>query len=174
MKQHAPAWVSTALLVAALFASPARAADPKPVAWRAWDAGLREAGSSGRPVLVDVYTDWCGWCRRMERDVYARNDVREYLAKRFVTVKLNAESDLGAQYEGEATTARALANRFRVTGYPTTIFLKADGEHLVNVPGYVQPDRFLLLLRYIGDGALDRGQSFDDFQKSAQTSTAPH
>src|SRR5205823_14061772 len=130
--------------------------------------------ASGRPVLVDVYTDWCGWCRRMERDVYARSDVRDYLAKRFVTVKLNAESESAAQYEGEATTARALASRFRVTGYPTTIFLKADGQHLVNVPGYVPADRFLLLLRYIGDGALDRGQSFDDFQKSAQTPTSQH
>jgi len=32
-------------------------------------------------VLVDVYTDWCGWCKRMDRDVYARSDVKDYLSR---------------------------------------------------------------------------------------------
>jgi thioredoxin-related protein len=101
----------------------------------------------------------------MDRDVYSRSDVREYLSRRFVTVKLNAEANVSANYEGKAYTARALAARFRVTGYPTTIFLHAEGDHIANVPGYVPADRFLLLLRYIGDGHLDRGVSFDDFAK---------
>src|SRR5262245_47445683 len=101
----------SALLVLALGVAPrAQAAESKGVAWGGWDSGLREASATKRPVLVDVYTDWCGWCRRMERDVYARSDVRDYLARRFVTVKLDAESNGAAQYEGEATTSRALAN----------------------------------------------------------------
>jgi thioredoxin-related protein len=135
--------------------------------WRGWDAGLHEAGRSKRPVLVDVYTDWCGWCKRMERDVYARDDVREYLSRRFVTIKLNAESSAAADYDGKRFSGRSLAARFRVTGYPTTIFLKSTGEHLANVPGYVPADRFLLLLRYVGDGHLDRGIPFDQFVKNA-------
>ena len=148
---------------------PARAgtAESAAVKWQAWNSGLKAAGKNGRPVLVDVYTDWCGWCRRMERDVYARPDVRSYLSQRFVTVKLDAEASDEVQYEGRDYTSASLANRFRVTGYPTTIFLKSDGQHLANVPGYVAPERFLLLLRYIGEGAVDRGQSFDEFVKSA-------
>jgi thioredoxin-related protein len=101
----------------------------------------------------------------MERDVYTRDDVRDYLSRRFVVVKLDAEAKDEATYEGRMYTSRSLAERFRVTGYPTTIFLRANGEHLVNVPGYVPADRFLQLLRYVGDGAMDRGQSFDDFVK---------
>jgi thioredoxin-related protein len=154
-------------LVLPLLAGPVHAAGSGSLKWQGWDAGLRAAGKSQRPVLVDVYTDWCGWCRRMDRDVYAREDVRDYLSRRFVTVKLDAEAADEASYEGKAYTSRSLAGRFRVTGYPTTLFLRANGEHLVNVPGYIPADRFLLLLRYIGEGAMDRGQSFDDFVKRA-------
>ena len=152
------------LALAAFAAPPAAAADGL---WRDWNTGLREAASSSRPVLVDVHTEWCGWCKRMNRDVYARKDVREYLQKRFVTISLDAEGGEAAQYEGKTFTSRSLAARFRVTGYPTTIFLAPDGTHLANVPGYIPAERFLLLLRYIGDGHLDRGITFDDFVKSA-------
>jgi thioredoxin-related protein len=157
------------LLVLAVVAHPS-AADPA-FQWRSWDDGLQEAGSSNKHVLVDVYTDWCGWCRRMDRDVYSRKDVREYLQSRFVTVKLNAESAERASYMGRDFTARTLASGFRVTGYPTTIFLRSNGEHIVNVPGYVPADRFLLLLEFIGDGHLDRGEDFMEFMKKASGQT---
>jgi len=160
---------STLILLAVLafvpFGTGVSRAESRDIVWRKWDAGLREANNSNRPVLVDVYTDWCGWCRRMERDVYARPDVREYLASKFVTVKLDAEDESDVGYEGKSLSSRSLASRFRVTGYPTTVFLRANGEHLVNVPGYVEGDRFLSLLQYIGEGEFDRGVSFSDFVK---------
>ena len=144
---------------------PSGIARAEEIRWRDWNSGLKEASSTKRPILVDVYTDWCGWYKRMDRDVYARADVRDYLARHFVTIKLNPEADLSANYEGKAYTGRSLAWRFRVTGYPTTIFLHAQGDHIANAPGYVPADRFLLLLRYVGDGHLDRGVSFDDFAR---------
>ncbi len=151
------------LTIAVLAAAPALAA-PGP-RWQSWDSGLREAKQSGRPVLVDVYTEWCGWCKRMDRDVYSDPQVRDYLGKRYVTVKLDAEAREAASYEGKQLTSRTLASRFRVNSYPTTIFLRPDGQHLVKVPGYVPADRFLTLLRYIGDGHYERGVSFEEFSK---------
>ena len=154
--------IALALLVAATLA-PARPAAAKPIAWHDWTSGFREAGAASRPVLVDVYTDWCAWCRRMEHDVYSRSDVRDYLAEHFVAVRLNAESDAAARYQGKRYTLRTLAARFRVTSYPTTMFLRPDGQHIVNVPGYVPADHFLLVMRYIADGHMDRGVSYEDF-----------
>jgi thioredoxin-related protein len=136
------------------------------VAWRGWDEGLREARRTNRPVLVDVYTDWCGWCKRMDRDVYSRADVRDYLASRFVVVRLNAEAQDGVQYEGQDLTSAGLAEQFRVTGYPTTVFLKSSGAHLINVPGYVPADRFMLVLRYIGEGHMEKGVEWESFLKA--------
>jgi thioredoxin-related protein len=148
-----------------LLAAPAGAGPAPGIAWRGWDRGLEEARTSGRPVLVDVYTDWCGWCRRMKAEVYSRAEIRDYLADHFVVVSLNAEASDPARYEGRAYTSRSLAARFGVSGYPTTVFLKADGGHLVNVPGYVESARFLQVLRYIGDGHMERGVSFREYSK---------
>ena len=135
------------------------------VEWKSWNAGLASASASRRPVLVDVYTDWCRWCKQMDREVYGRADVSQYLAAKFVTVKLNAESSEPVSYRGRNLTARSLASSFDVSGYPTTIFLAPNGDHLANVPGYIEPGRFLLLLRYVGDGHMDRGVKWDDYVK---------
>lgn len=150
------------LLVPALHAAGAGATE-----WKRWNEGLSAASSSRRPVIVDVYTDWCRWCRQMDREVYGRAEVRDYLASRFVTVKLNAESSEQVSYRGRTLTARALASSFDVSGYPTTIFLASNGDHLVNVPGYVEPGRFLKLLRFVGDGHMERGVKWDDYAKGA-------
>jgi thioredoxin-related protein len=141
----------------------ARAAGPD---WHGWDEGLRLAAATGRPVIVDVYTDWCGWCRRMDHDVYSRPAVSDYLRSRYVTIRINAESNTAARYEGRATTYEELAQRFRVSGYPTTIFLRSTGAHMANVPGYLPPDQFLLLLRYVAEGHADRNEPFAEFQRS--------
>ena len=135
--------------------------------WKDWNGGLREAAASSKPVLVDVYTDWCGWCKRMDKDVYSQPEVKQYLSEHFVQVKLNAEYTTAARYEGKNYTSRTLAERFRVSGFPTTIFLRSDGSHMANVPGYVPAERFLLLLHYIGDGHMDRGVSYEDFVKQS-------
>lgn len=156
-------FVRLALLLSTLFAAvPAGATE-----WKSWNAGLAAASASRRPVIVDVYTDWCRWCKQMDRDVYARADVSQYLAQHFVTVRLDAEGGELVSWQGRNMSARALASSFDVSGYPTTIFLSSSGEHLVNVPGYIEPGRFLLLLRYIGDGHMERGVSWDDYVKKA-------
>lgn len=149
-------------VLALLAAVPAHAAG---FGWKSWNAGMAEAKATGRPVLVDVYTDWCGWCKRMDRDVYSRAEVRDYLAKKFVTIKLDAESSELANFEDRSMTLGAIAQRFKVSGYPTTIFLRGNGEHVVNVPGYVPAERFKLMLEYIGDDHISRGVKWTDFEK---------
>ncbi len=138
------------------------------VRWRTWDDGLAAAKSQHRRVIVDVYTNWCGWCRRMDADVYGRADIAAYLAAHFVTIKLNAESSDTVHRGDRPMTARSLAASYRVNGYPTTIFLDADGGHLATLPGYVPPEKFFLLLKWMGEGAMDRGVGFEDYAKSQE------
>jgi thioredoxin-related protein len=159
------------VLLALAAAVPAHAQDKPQIQWLDWDAGIEQARATGKPILVDVYTDWCGWCKRMDRDVYARPEIREFLTTRYVTVKLDAEASDAARYQGKNYSSSTLAERFKVTSYPTTIFLRANGDHILNVPGYVPADRFLLVLRYIGEGHLDRGVNWEAF--SRQESTRP-
>ena len=135
--------------------------------WKTLNDGLRQAIVSGKPVIVDVYTNWCGWCRRMDRDVYQKAEIAAYLRKNYVTVKMNAEAKDAARWQVRNYTLQDLSQQFRVSGFPTTIFLRANGEHMANVPGYVPADRFLLLLRYVAEGYADRNIPFAEFEKTA-------
>lgn len=136
-------------------------------AWATWDAGLARAREQKRFVVVDVYTDWCGWCKRMDADVFARADISGYLDSKFVSIKLDAESDATMTHLGKSYTARDLALAFGVSGYPTLLFLTPEGELMTSVPGYVPHEKFLLILRYLGDGHLDRGVKFEDYEAQA-------
>jgi thioredoxin-related protein len=151
------------ILLALIAVAPGGAADA-PVAWREWDEGIRAAEELDRPILVEVCTRWSGPCKRMERSLYSRNEVREYVNRTFIAIRLDAEGASPVRYGSRRFTHRSLAAHFRVAGYPTLLFLRPDGEHLISVPGPVEADHFLPLLRYVGEGHLERGLSWDEFR----------
>lgn len=144
------------------------------VHWRDFGSALTEAKSSGKIIVADVYTDWCGWCRRMDRDTYSKPDVKAYLGQSFVPVRLNAEADTRVHYAGGDYTYRELAAGFHVTGYPSTIFLAPDGKHLATAPGYMKAEDFLSVLRYFGDGHY-KSQTFQQYEDALEAAeTTPH
>jgi thiol:disulfide interchange protein len=94
-------------------------------------AALQRASSERKPVMVDFYTDWCRWCVRLDQTTYADRAVRTAL-RRVIPVKLDAERG-----------GREQAERYGVDGYPTVIFLDAQGQELGRIPGYLPPRPFL-------------------------------
>jgi thiol:disulfide interchange protein len=92
---------------------------------------LARASGEKKLVMVDFYTDWCRWCKRMDQTTFADANVQRAL-RRVVSVKLNAEKD-----------GRAAAARFSVDGYPTIVFLNARGGEVGRIPGYLEPGPFL-------------------------------
>ncbi len=114
------------ILAVLLLTTVARAAD---LTWEHdYDKALASAKESKKIVMVDLYTDWCGWCKRLDRDVYANPDIQAKLAKNFVPLKINPEkSQKGAQ----------LASKFGLRGYPYIAFLDADGKKISTIEGYL-------------------------------------
>jgi len=139
------------------------AAPAAAVHWREMDAALDEAKSSNKIIVADVYTDWCGWCKRMDRDTYSKPEVQAYLDKSFVPVRLNAEADTRVHYAKGEYSYRELAAGFGINSYPTTLFLAPDGKHLASAPGYMKSEDFLTVLRYFGDGHY-KNQSFKEYE----------
>lgn len=127
------------------------AGDKTELQWRSFDAGLAEAKASHKKILLDVYTDWCGWCKKLDKEVYSNQKVATYLAKAYIPVKLNAESAKKLSYKDKAHSETELARAFGVQSYPTIIFLDSDGEPINSLGGYVDADRFLPIVQYIGD-----------------------
>ena len=103
---------------------------PREIAWEHDVQGaLRSAADGNRVVVVDVYTDWCGWCKRMDKDIYSDPQVAA-LGREAVFLKLNAED----QREGQR-----FAREHGVRGYPTTIIMDSRGRALQKEAGYMSP-----------------------------------
>jgi thioredoxin-related protein len=140
------------------------AGDKSELKWYTFDDGLAHAKKTEKKILVDVYTDWCGWCKKMDRDVYGDKRIVDYLNQKYVLVKLNAESSAKVNYKGKKSTERGIAQQFGVTGYPTTLFFKSDGEPITPVSGFVPADKFIDILKFIGDDFFAK-MNWEEFQK---------
>ena len=127
----------------------------------AFEDALKKAASENKRVVIDVYTDWCGWCKKMDAEAYSNDEVKKLLEDNFVLVKLNAEGKDKLTYNGKKYTEEELSYYFEVFSFPTTIFLEPDGKlisfkydnyPMKNIPGYVKTDEFKKLLIFFRDG----------------------
>lgn len=98
-----------------------------------YDSALRKAKNEKKLIMVDVYTDWCGWCKKLDKDVYTDKDVRDKLEKDFIAVKINPE---------RTSANRKLADKFGTHGYPHIVFVDADGKKIDEIGGYVPAEKF--------------------------------
>ncbi len=122
------------------------------VQWSTFNKALDGAKSSNKKILMNVYADWNRWSKRMDKDVYALPDVQSYLNKYFLSSKLDAESNKEVTYNDQTLTEALLASDILgIDGYPTTVFFMPNGEVITSVPGYIPPDQFLLILKYIAE-----------------------
>ena len=154
-------WAVALVLLMGL-CSPAHAQD---LTWHPFETALAVADSTDRPVLVDVYAPWCGWCRKMKRDVYPSTWVRSCLADGFVLTRLNRDdTDTRHRYRGRRLNSKRLAQALGAAGVPTVVLLAPDGERLTRLNGFIEADVLRPVLAYVGSGAHQR-QTFEAFQE---------
>jgi thioredoxin-related protein len=113
-----------------------------------------------KPVFIDLYTDWCSWCKRLSKDTFTDPVIIAYLNKNFIPVKFNAESKetvsfLGNEYKNDGTYGKthelALALTQGKPSYPTLVFFNKKGEFLGPVPGYKKPADLEPYLVFLGE-----------------------
>jgi thiol:disulfide interchange protein len=94
---------------------------------------LKKAKKEKKIIMVDYYTTWCGWCKRLDRDTYSSDELGKYADGNIISLKLDAEKGEGI----------GLAKNSGITGYPTIIFYNADGKEIHRVVGYKKAPDFI-------------------------------
>lgn len=127
--------------------------------WMTFDDVERMEESGGKKYLVDVYTDWCGWCKVMDRKTFTDPAVQKYLDENFHVVKFNAERKTsvpfkGTNYEWMGSGKKGI-NKLAIEllgsrmSYPTMVYLDENMNKIRSIPGYKKPDQLLADLQLI-------------------------
>lgn len=121
--------------------------------WYQWNEGYPKAIKEKKLILVDAYTDWCGWCKKMDRDTYSNSEVIKKLNKYFVVIKFNPEQlDKTYTIDGQVFTARDFYKqlcRGERTGFPTTYFIDPVRKSLLIDAGYKDAAGFMQVLDHV-------------------------
>ncbi|MGB0840420.1 MAG: thioredoxin family protein [Chitinophagales bacterium] len=136
-----------------------------------------------RKVLVDLYTSWCGWCKRMDRSTFAHQDIASYVNDNFYAVKFNAEQKEtvkfnGGEYKfvpGGRKGTNELAKKFILgdaksgrMGYPTIAFLDENLNRIDAFPGFKDAKKFEPLIEFIA-GEHYKSKSLNEFQQGFES-----
>ncbi len=123
------------------------------ITWYDWEKGVEVNESQGKMVFVDVYTDWCGWCKVMDKKTFTDPDVISYMNKNFISIKLDAEQKEDITFKGREfkhveggrngvhTLAYSLLDG--QMGFPAFVILNEKYERVGILSGYMDKEKFL-------------------------------
>ena len=140
---------------------PAAVSEGTAIKWMSFEEAVEKSKTNPKKIFIDLYTEWCGWCKRMDHDTFSDEDIANYLNKNYYSVKFDAEFKGDIVYNGKTykfvqngrrgyhELAAALANG-RLS-FPTTVFLDEQTRLIQAIPGYKDPLMFEQIITYFGD-----------------------
>jgi thioredoxin-related protein len=151
------------LLSVAAFLSTAATAVPDEgtVQWMTFEQAVEKSKVEKRKIFIDVYTDWCGWCKVMDKNTFSEPKIAKILNEEFYAVKFDAEQRADVVFNGRTfkfvpsgnkgyhELAAALMNN--KLSYPTVVFLSDNFGMITPVPGYQKPEEFHKVVQWISE-----------------------
>ncbi len=140
------------------------AEEEKPkIKWLTIEEAAEKMKTEKRKIFVDVYTDWCGWCKRMDAESFADKRVAKYINQNFYAVKFDAEYRKDIVFNGKTYKFKEVGSRGyhelasewlngRLS-YPTTVYLDEEQSTIQSLPGYLDAEKLEMILTYFGSNS---------------------
>lgn len=129
--------------------------------WITLEEAVEQNKKQKKKILIDLYTDWCGWCKVMDKNTFSNVDIARYINKTFYAVKLDAEYKNEISFKNKVynyiSSNRRGYNEFALmlTGgrlsYPSVIFIDEDLNVIQPIQGYQEPESFMMISKYFGE-----------------------
>lgn len=130
----------------------------KKIQWYTWEEMMILQEREPRKIIIDVYTDWCGWCKRMDVNTFQKEDIASYINDNYYAIKFDAEykepiTFKGKEYKFVKSGRRgyhelaAAITQGRLS-FPTTVFLDESLQVLQPIPGYLDPPSMELIITF--------------------------
>lgn len=144
------------------------------IEWIDFETAEKQTTNNTKKYFVYVYTDWCGYCKRMSNTTFQDDETIKLLNDKFIPIKFNAESKEPIKFNdrdfkfiangsrGYHELAAALLNN--QLSYPTLVFLDEKMNMIQPLPGYKSADDLNIILRFLGDNIYEK-MSFDEYYK---------
>ncbi len=136
--------------------------------WHSFNEGLAKAKKDKKMVLIDFYTDWCGYCKKMDAETYSNDKIIQYLNSKYVLVKINPEKSGDLKYKGTDYSLSSFTRSLGINGYPSTLFMEYDEELVTLVPGYIQTGEFLNIIEFLGERHY-KTMKYEEFLKTKKS-----
>lgn len=131
------------LVVFTLFVGLTAQAQDK-IEWLKFEEAVAASETDPKMLFVDVYTDWCGWCKKMDQETFTDPAVVKYISEKFYAVKMNAEDTKRKfDFKGKEYTEAKMAAAMRVQSYPNFVIIDPTLRNITQFPGYRPPVQFL-------------------------------
>ena len=145
--------------------------------WMSWDEAIAANKIKPKKIFVDIYTDWCGYCKKMDATTFKDPSVVEEMNNSFYAVKFDAEMKEDITFNDAVfsfvNTGRRGAHQLAFAlvdgrmSYPSFVLLDESFQRVMLTPGYQTPDRLIPQLKYTSTNAY-KTKNFGDFQSSGE------
>lgn len=163
-------------LIVGLSTTILKAQETEEITWYSFEEAIALNTENPKLIFIDVYTDWCGWCKKMDASTFVDPIVVKYMKEKYYCVKLDAEQSepisfmdkefVNSNPEGRRSThqlaAYLLSNKM---SYPSYAFMNGENKVLTVVNGYMNTEKFNPIIHWFGEGAY-LNQSFQDYSTS--------
>ena len=133
------------------------------VNWMTWEQAMEMSKLEKKKIVVKIYTNWCGWCKKMDKTTFDKSFIASYLNDNFYPVQFDAEQKEPIEFQGKVYKYINPVNgkrgyhefaAFLTMGrmsYPTTVFFNENLDLLQPIPGYQDAQAFEMIATYFGD-----------------------
>tara|TARA_B110000046_G_scaffold183484_1_gene219687 strand:+ start:825 stop:1355 length:531 start_codon:yes stop_codon:yes gene_type:complete len=146
------------------------------VNWISWNKAVTASAENPKMIFVDTYTDWCGWCKKMDASTFSDPVISKYMNENYYSVKMDAEMKdtidfNGYQFVNPNPNGRRSTHQLAASlldnklSYPSFVILTPKFERMQILPGYKSAKDFEPIIRYFVEGA-SQGAEFEEYMKN--------